>query len=669
MQDYAYWFEPAGRFPFVPVRESLVRSRVHAEQGSRHARHLEEASLLWVTMLERLDQEQPTASPMERLRRLRRVLKFLRNSSYAGARSYVESRIDALVAELPIALVCEADGEAGAGMALRTLAAAGGQCHELVLVDRTDTAAAAIREQAIHWSPPKTTIRLPGTAAQPANTLTAALANSTAPLLVCLDSSAPVQPSALHDGLAAVAAGETDGWLAGSATRPEHGWLGPLCGSVLDRNAIARAVLYGDQALSMLGLQARLSVASPLAAPTTPVERHHDSPVVRGENEPLLLSPMRTTRPTLLILVHGWGGGTIRYAEIVAGLVKDRVNVLYGWGVEDRRFFLSSSGADVAETEYDLTTQFDTLVSDLKSLRVVRVDVMHSIGFDRHLDEFLDCLGVPFDVTLLDYHQFAMHPHLVDGSDHFVGDDALGDSDHPLLRRGPLPARLRAADRLIACSRDLAGRIQRLAPSLTVVAAKLPEPGNPERFATHGATLPPGTEMRVVFLGHIASHKGAGLIASVAELLRQRRLRIRIDCLGAIDVPPPIDALLNPHLRLLGSYSQGQLNPLVCRMRPHLAWLPFFAPETHSFALSEVMLQGLPVLATGIGAIIERLEGRPRSWVMSPAEASPDGVVDWLERLQREGLATPPRWLGTSHLPPQTIGFYERDYLRPLVAS
>jgi glycosyltransferase involved in cell wall biosynthesis len=198
---------------------------------------------------------------------------------------------------------------------------------------------------------------------------------------------------------------------------------------------------------------------------------------------------------------------------------------------------------------------------------------------------------------------------------------------------------------------------------------KLPEPGNPEKFALHPPPLRPGELMRVLYLGRLAPNKGVHTVLRVGELLRERGLRIRIDCLGARDVDLPPDILLNPCLRVLGPYALSDLHALVCRMRPHLAWLPFTAPETHSFSLSDVMLQGLPLLATGIGAIPERVEGRPLTWLVEPDEASPEGIVLWLERLQRDCLTTPPRWLPVNHLPAAKGSFYEREYLLPFVAS
>jgi hypothetical protein len=126
--------------------------------------------------------------------------------------------------------------------------------------------------------------------------------------------------------------------------------------------------------------------------------------------------------------------------------------------------------------------------------------------------------------------------------------------------------------------------------------------------------------------------------------------------------------LRNPHLRIWGRYESDDLHALICEIRPHLAWLPFFAPETHSFALSDVMLQGLPILATGIGAIAERLHGRPASWVLTMQEAKPEGITMWLDRLRRERLATRPRWLPIDHLPRLRDRFYVDDYVRPLYA-
>ena len=92
-QDYALWFELASRYPFVPVHEPLVRSRVHSEQGSRHARHLEEAGLLFIQMIERMERDDPVPTPEQTLALLRRMQRHLHLTTYRGARAYIDARV------------------------------------------------------------------------------------------------------------------------------------------------------------------------------------------------------------------------------------------------------------------------------------------------------------------------------------------------------------------------------------------------------------------------------------------------------------------------------------------------------------------------------------------------------------------------------------------------
>jgi glycosyltransferase involved in cell wall biosynthesis len=669
-QDYAYWFRLAQRFPFIPVDESLVRWREHADQGSRTSRHLEEASLLWVGMLESLETAHPEATPRERIEWLPRAERFLRRTSYAGARAYVGARLGALLGAVPVAVVLPARSDADLEPVMTAMAAAGGRPAEVVVIDRTEDAAAAL---ALTESPRlrgAAVLRLSraGAALDPAPLLAAA-AGLDASLVAFLDSAALPTAEALREGLLTVASGEADGWLPGrasaAATLPDE-----LCGGVVGRDALTKAATDRASAgmMAALARDARLVGEAGLpdkAPPPSPEPPARPRRPKIGE-WPMLGRAIRPGRPTLLMLVHAWGGGTIRYAATLAASVEGRVNVLYAWGVDQRRFYLSSIAPDIPELEYDLDAGLAEPVAALHRLKLSRVDVLHSIGFDSFLEDFLDRLGLPFDLTFLDYHHLARDPHLLDEAGHFVGDAALLRTDHPVLRAGPLRPALRAADRRIACSRDLAARIGRLALGLPVIPARLPEPGNPGGFAIHAPPLAPSETMRVLYLGRLAQNKGMHLVPEVARLISARGIDLRIYSLGVdADFPSPeFQGLYG--IRLLGGYRQSELNSLICRLRPHLAWLPFTAAETHSFSLSDAMLQGLPILTTGIGAVPERTADRPATWQLAPEEATAEGFADWLERLWRDQLRTPPRWLPTAHLPPIADRFYEREYLRPL---
>ena len=240
-QDYAYWFRLAERFPFIHVSELLVRSREHADQGSRTARHLEEASLLWVRMLESLEAAHPEADTPARMRWLRRVERFLRRTSYAGARAYVRARLGALLGAIPVAALLPARSGADLEPVMTAMAAAGGRLTEFAVIDRTNDAAAAL---ALIESPrmrgvPVMRLARAGGALDPAPILTAA-ARMNASLVAFLDPAALPSAEALREGLLTIASGEADGWLPGRAsavaTLPDE-----LCGAVVSQGALARA--------------------------------------------------------------------------------------------------------------------------------------------------------------------------------------------------------------------------------------------------------------------------------------------------------------------------------------------------------------------------------------------------------------------------------------------
>jgi glycosyltransferase involved in cell wall biosynthesis len=373
--------------------------------------------------------------------------------------------------------------------------------------------------------------------------------------------------------------------------------------------------------------------------------------------------PFRS-RPTLLLVVHALGGGTIHYARLLRDHVAPRAKVVFAWGVEDRTFHLSTRDPKSPEQSFDLARGLDAPVAALRTLDVRRADLLCTIGLEAHVDALLERLAVPFDVSILAYELLAPNSHLMDADSRFIGERAVASLAEAITPAAVRPV-LRKAERRIACSRDLAWRAGRFLPGYPILPARPPEKGEPHKVVPRLPTLRAGEPLRILVLGRLAPHKGLATIREVARIADARNFPIEITCLGEAQVPPS-DLPTSPRVRLLGRYDVDKLRTIVPRLRPHLAWLPFTVPETHSFVLSEVMSLALPLLATGIGAVPERVEGRPSTWLLPFEAASPEGFFRWFERLAGERLATPPHWMPTSHLPPLVKDFYERDYLAPL---
>src|SRR6267142_308868 len=193
-------------------------------------------------------------------------------------------------------------------------------------------------------------------------------------------------------------------------------------------------------------------------------------------------------RPTLLLVVHSWGGGTIHYARLLRNYVAPRVNVAFAWGVEDRSFHVSTRDPESPDQSFDLALGLDAPISALRALEVRRVDLLCTIGLQAHIDALLDRLAVPFDVTFQAYELLANdNTHLLDHDGRYIGEPAVSSLAASIDRPLSIQHVLQAADRRIACSRDLAWRASRFLPGLPILPVRPPELGEPHTVAP---TLP-----------------------------------------------------------------------------------------------------------------------------------------------------------------------------------
>ena len=370
------------------------------------------------------------------------------------------------------------------------------------------------------------------------------------------------------------------------------------------------------------------------------------------------------SRPNILFVVHSWGGGTIRFARELVNLIAHRVNVVWAWGVENKTFHISKRGPYFAELSFDLAAGLDAPLRALNALKLSRLNIIHTIGLQEYIAILVERLAVSYDVTFTDYHHVYTKPHFEDDSGHFIGDAAVaaiqqtaGDNIPPLLRN---------AERRIAVSGDLARRIEGFMLGFPVIPVRISEANAAINAPVKVVRLADGEVMRVLVLGALHPVKGLATILEVSRRAQHDNFPMEIICLG--EIYPDVAALLSslPHgLRLLGPYALNDLPKIIAKLEPHLAWFPFSVPETHSYALSDAMGFGLPVLASGIGAVPERVMGRHSTWLVPFDGADAVTHFQWIKRLYRERMQTPPLWLPIDHLPRVVEKFYPDTYLEP----
>lgn len=115
-------------------------------------------------------------------------------------------------------------------------------------------------------------------------------------------------------------------------------------------------------------------------------------------------------------------------------------------------------------------------------------------------------------------------------------------------------------------------------------------------------------------------------------------------------------------VKISGSYCASDLPGLIKQYDPHVLWYPAQCPETFSYTLSEGLSANLPIAASNIGALAERLGGRSWTWIKA-WDSRPD---EWIELF----LAIRERHFLTGSSPEQfgiawgiTDHFYRGEYL------
>jgi hypothetical protein len=231
-------------------------------------------------------------------------------------------------------------------------------------------------------------------------------------------------------------------------------------------------------------------------------------------------------------------------------------------------------------------------------------------------------LGVGHDVTLHDYLAVCPQHHLADADGRYCGEPNEAGCEACLAGRLPAwPLGIRAwrerfgallagARRVIAPSRDIAARHQRHFPGLATVQWPHPE----------SETAPAKPPVRVLLPGGLAAIKGFAVVEACVRDAAARELPLHFRVLGHLEraLPQWPDAPLS----ITGSYPDGTLDQLMALERGDVVFFPAQVPESYSYTLSAAMRAGLPIVASDLGALPERLRGYSAATLVAPDAAA-----------------------------------------------
>lgn len=350
-------------------------------------------------------------------------------------------------------------------------------------------------------------------------------------------------------------------------------------------------------------------------------------------------------KPVVLHVLHSWGGGVARFVNDLARGDQRRHHLVlnargnfprhtFGEVLELfdhaiaaaplRSFALPNPIRSTSLSDSDYAAFFAALVRDF---HVDAVVVSSLIGHS------LDVLrsGLPTTHFIHDFYPLwpLLHRNFEDPNLQFdvrllASDLARADSsfefaerDAPywnFLREAFTEAALAAQAQLIAPSRAALELFLRLQPRLRVLAQKVIAHGiSPWPDATELPEPPVRERLRLVVLGRVRRGKAAHLLRESLPLLREHA---ELFLLGAGAESQEFFGSDDVHILL--NYRRDDLPQMLATLAPDAALiLPNFA-ETFSYTLSELSSLAVPVIATKLGALAERIEDGVNGWLVAP---------------------------------------------------
>lgn len=344
--------------------------------------------------------------------------------------------------------------------------------------------------------------------------------------------------------------------------------------------------------------------------------------------------------PRWLFVSHHYGGGVQQHIDDLVALIRDELDGTV-WLLQprdDRSVRLRLLGE---ESDLEIPIAHDGLLEACAAFAdrfgIQRLHFHHFIGLPDSVLGLPKHLGLPFDVTIHDFHTVCPQTHFITRDGKFCGRPDqevcetcvaerpdpwdLGIADWRELYQDWLAR----ADRLIYPAESVRDIIEDYFPTLSGEVWPHPErslnnfQGHLERSLSR---------RKFVLIGSLSNVKGLHRLKEIAARALNFREPIEFVVLGPTLTVLGSDAPRN--ILVTGQYRQNDLADLLVRERPDGVLFLSVVPETYNFALSAALATNLPIIALDAGAIGERLRGVEGATVL-PLDASNQVILDALQ--------------------------------------
>ena len=362
--------------------------------------------------------------------------------------------------------------------------------------------------------------------------------------------------------------------------------------------------------------------------------------------------------PARLYVLHSASGGTpATNLDLMTGLAHVQDAYLVEASVSGRLVLhqvhsegLRTLGTWQAASPFVVTDTFrrdyaEVLTEWILRLGVETVHVRHLINQPlTALPEVCRRLGIPFVLSTHDFYMVCPSIQLLDQNLQFCGGRCTAgagpcsmptkfvaqapDLKHSWIHewRRRAGAVLENADAVVATTDNAAGILAATYPELAGAIDVIEHGRDIERWsASRPGARAPGP-LRLLAIANWAAHKGPEYLRSMARELGES---VEVHVMGQKSY------LLQDVGVVHGPYQRETLPALVADIDPDLVALVSIWPETYSHTLTEAFALGVPVIATDIGAVAERVR-RHGGGLLVPVD-DPTAAADAVRRLMTDG--------------------------------
>jgi glycosyltransferase involved in cell wall biosynthesis len=254
----------------------------------------------------------------------------------------------------------------------------------------------------------------------------------------------------------------------------------------------------------------------------------------------------------------------------------------------------------------------------LKTHRIDLVHFQHMLNLPTSLGAIAVASRVPYVVTLHDYFFWCVNYNLLRDLQFcwfetdlmacrrcLASQGVYADEAAIAGHRWRMRALLQSADAIFCASDFVKRSLQHLYPDLSPSRITVIELGSPPAGVKNATPRLPGP-LRVAFVGAFTPAKGSHYFSQLVQALAARG-DVTFFAVGVAPLGPDDYPALHSKVHWLGQYAREELHRVLGDWAIDVALILSPWAETFSYTLSEVVLAGIPVIATDLGALRERV--------------------------------------------------------------